>query len=505
MLRLRNQGLFSVKPTVLFQVQKRAAKAQTANAIDIEQNRSDLQTQAQLEQALSADREKAYTAMVTRKTALRRVSRICWSVSLVANVLAWFGFFLWYMVPRQFPPKIEGDSIHVTLISPDLLPPPKPPPQLPEVLQPSPPVIEDPKPTVPEPPDTTPEFQQTEPIEKMEVLPDPPPPTPEVEQQPPPDEVPTVVQQDPVTPLELDTLGKPSNEPLTSKTMDDALALDTLQQTDTDSQTPKTDTPELTEFSPLAPKSVTTNDKTAEQIDPELALSTLRQQVGGRSAAEQRTQNPVKSEAILDTIAAQPLSEPTPKTGRPASQKRQTSPDAPLKLTGLRDDGKSKTRNTGPGKALPLDGFQAPRKPTLSGKEPVNPAVTFNPLRGKSRRQKTFEVKTTSAGADLKLQTLPKLQKPPEISFPPVDDIQKCTVVLRLWIETDGTPSDIRVYQMTPAMDKDKENQRLFHDAAIKAAKESRFEPARRDGKPVRLRIQIPIEFDQSTRADSGG
>jgi TonB family protein len=92
------------------------------------------------------------------------------------------------------------------------------------------------------------------------------------------------------------------------------------------------------------------------------------------------------------------------------------------------------------------------------------------------------------------LKTEAKLLTAIEPTYPDIGGVTSCEVVLRLWVETDGTTSDIQVHQVTPKMSALKRS--AFVDAAVKAAETARFAPATQNGEPIRMRIQLPIEFD---------
>jgi protein TonB len=61
------------------------------------------------------------------------------------------------------------------------------------------------------------------------------------------------------------------------------------------------------------------------------------------------------------------------------------------------------------------------------------------------------------------------------------------TVLVEVEVLPDGTVGDVELHQSS--------GHRLLDDAALKAAREGRFRPATRDGKPVASRVIVPFEF----------
>ena len=62
-------------------------------------------------------------------------------------------------------------------------------------------------------------------------------------------------------------------------------------------------------------------------------------------------------------------------------------------------------------------------------------------------------------------------------------------VVLSIIIDENGTPEDVKIFSLT---------HKGFADAAVAAAKQYKFSPAYYHGKPVKIRVRLPIVFSQS-------
>lgn len=67
------------------------------------------------------------------------------------------------------------------------------------------------------------------------------------------------------------------------------------------------------------------------------------------------------------------------------------------------------------------------------------------------------------------------------------------TVLLRVIVGSDGTPTDIDVAQRSGSRELDR--------AAITAVRKWQFNPATRNGQPVASTVEVPIEFRPSTLA----
>jgi protein TonB len=84
--------------------------------------------------------------------------------------------------------------------------------------------------------------------------------------------------------------------------------------------------------------------------------------------------------------------------------------------------------------------------------------------------------------------TPPELVKTVEPEYPKYAKAHHIggTVTLRVVVKTDGTVGEVTVVSSSDAM---------FHAAAIDAARQFRFKPARLNGKAVRSVVAVPIQF----------
>lgn len=71
------------------------------------------------------------------------------------------------------------------------------------------------------------------------------------------------------------------------------------------------------------------------------------------------------------------------------------------------------------------------------------------------------------------------------------------TVRLQLKIEADGRVSDVEVVSANPPG--------VFDASAVKAFRDARFVPAQKNGRPVRVQVLVPVEFDWTGRAEQLG
>lgn len=432
MRQLRHQQLFSPKLPGLVMRKKRQSTIPTARRIDANMFLSNPQFKAKLEQALSSQMERLYAFIVKSKTRQRRVYRWCFGISTVLNIVAWVAFFIWVALPKQVAPIIDDDVVSVTFHSPDI--PPEP---------------------IPRPPHTPAPLPKTREEE----------PTPPVEE--PPEEPPVVSEEEADQPvvdrLDFDSLLDTAEYTRTQQdTKSEPIALDMLQQSLQDKEHSRVVETDLANLSPLQSKqvSVTRGGKQGSTASV-LPISSLNQQGKGKS----QKQHGINTALDLPDLKAE-------------------------------DENSEAKKQRTTGSALALQDLQAGRKSETSHQKSVEPAVEFRPLRGKGEDPMPFEIVPKPSKEDLKLQTLPELLTPIIPKFPPVQGIQTCTVVLWLWVETNGAPSEISVHKVSPLLDEMKE--RAFRLAAIEAVKVARFTPARLDGHPIRLLIEIHIWFDRS-------
>jgi len=92
------------------------------------------------------------------------------------------------------------------------------------------------------------------------------------------------------------------------------------------------------------------------------------------------------------------------------------------------------------------------------------------------------------------LDELPHLLSEIERKYPPDADRRRLSgkVVLQLKLEADGRVGDIEVVSADPPG--------LFEDSAVKAFRDARFEPAIKNGRPVRALYQLEVLYDWEGR-----
>ena len=92
------------------------------------------------------------------------------------------------------------------------------------------------------------------------------------------------------------------------------------------------------------------------------------------------------------------------------------------------------------------------------------------------------------------VDVLPRTLREVQPDYPAEADRQRLSgkVRLQVKIEADGRVSDIEVVSADPPG--------VFDEAAVKAFRAARFVPAEKNGRPVRVRVLIPVEFDWEGR-----
>lgn len=92
------------------------------------------------------------------------------------------------------------------------------------------------------------------------------------------------------------------------------------------------------------------------------------------------------------------------------------------------------------------------------------------------------------------VDVLPRALREVQPDYPAEADRQRMSgkVRLQVKIEADGRVSDIEVVSADPP--------EVFDEAALKAFRAARFVPAEKNGRPVRVRVLIPVEFDWEGR-----
>ncbi|MBT9589675.1 MAG: TonB family protein [Thiobacillus sp.] len=92
------------------------------------------------------------------------------------------------------------------------------------------------------------------------------------------------------------------------------------------------------------------------------------------------------------------------------------------------------------------------------------------------------------------VDVLPRALREVQPDYPTEADRQRISgkVRLQVKIEADGRVSDIDVVSADPPG--------VFDEAAVRAFRAARFVPAEKNGRPVRVRVLIPVEFDWEGR-----
>lgn len=479
MARTKSKPLFSLKPPGLV-LRKGLSRPPVARRMIL----SDREEKAKLEQAWTAQKKHVYTTIQENRGRRKRVYRRCLAISTVLNLAGFIGFFFWVIQPKQLPPKIAGDAVYVTLIRPSVLPEPSPRQRLPPPIEEPLPVEEPPEevPEIqdrsPEPPEALPDAVSTEPENEPEPLPEDSEAVPESLNEPEPDA--------PVEPMEIETLVDSTQAPQTPDSISTPVELEGFKLSETNHVSPQAGLQELVEVSPFHPTPASVNGR-APNAAP-LPLSTLQQRGANRETKPDRPQNalrlpnlqrgegssethtPLASNTALDLQALE-ANKKTPKGRKPQS------PNAAVGVSDFGDANRSKK----PQSRL------------------AKPTVELEALGEQKKVRPPFLVVPTASDTDLKPQQLPKLLRKITPKFPAAEGVKRCQVVLHLWVETDGTPGELRVHKVnTDPVSVDETTKQTFIQAAIDATKAARFQPARRDGKLVRLLIEVPIWFEMS-------
>jgi outer membrane biosynthesis protein TonB len=146
-----------------------------------------------------------------------------------------------------------------------------------------------------------------------------------------------------------------------------------------------------------------------------------------------------------------------------------------------------------------MDGWG--NKPS-SGAEPI----TISELRGNERSSATgagnpvTEIQNPQSHKPefFKDLTMPVFLNRNEVhpKHPQISGITKATVILDLWVELNGKPGDIRLFKIETEPPRPYSEVKAFVKAAIEAAKQFRFKPARKGNEKMRVLVRIPIAFD---------
>jgi hypothetical protein len=302
---------------------------------------------------------------------------------------------------------------------------------------------------------------------------------PKIKSEPPPEEIPVVSEEeaDHVDLLDVDSLLDTAEDTQTQDKTSEPIALDKFRPPLQDEGHYRRVETDLASLSPLQPKrDDVTNEGKSGSIAQKLPVSNLHQH--WEEGDQKQHDGGIK--AALDV--------PNIQAGEEKSEaKKQLTNKSVLGLPNFHKGGRT-----------PSIGKQ---QVTGSASEtPQQEPVEFRPLRpgigGRRDETQPIEMAPTTSKEDLKLQRLPELLTPITPKFPPVQGVQACTVVLWLWVETNGAPGEISVHKVKPSLGKTKEG--AFRQAAIEAVKGAQFTPAHLDGQPVRLLLEMPIWFDRS-------
>ena len=131
-----------------------------------------------------------------------------------------------------------------------------------------------------------------------------------------------------------------------------------------------------------------------------------------------------------------------------------------------------------------------PAASAASQPDPVSPPATSAPLPGV----------TITSPVDLTYYGVSDVDVPPRAlreivpDYPDAADRQRLSgkVRLQLKLEADGRVSDVDVVSAVPPD--------TFEASALKAFSDARFAPAQKDGRPVRARVLIEVEYDWEGR-----
>lgn len=420
------------------------------------------QMNAGQEQAIAAESVKVYSSL---KQAQARKWLIYgfWAISTIVNII---GLYIWFNLSKKDEPISYEDVISVTIHRPVTPPKRFVPEPIPTPIEESIPTVEEtPTPPVETIPEERPPIQ-----EEVVTVPSKMAAEEPLEESPAETEQLVVSEKptepdSPANPLELSPLLSQEEPPLTEDTISETIALDTLQQINTKTQNAQPAETDLENLLPL-------------ELKPKVVASPAKQ---------------VRTSRALPTSRLQ-------MEGDPNTQKQQGIKNA-MALSSLMANGKS-SGNQKPkmtGRAMDVPNFQTGRRSETLLPKINAPAVELKPLRSgtgeKVEIAKPFDNGETTEA--LRLQTLPKQKKPMTPKFPPVEGVNTCTVVLQFWVETNGSVSGIRVITVVTEPPVDETTKRAFSLAAIEAAKVAEFNPARRDGQPVRLFVKIPIWFER--------
>lgn len=150
--------------------------------------------------------------------------------------------------------------------------------------------------------------------------------------------------------------------------------------------------------------------------------------------------------------------------------------------------------------ALPVAQTVAP--PLAEASAPISPALSAPSAAVEAAPAPVSPLAITSS-VDLtyysarEVDVHPRAMRAIEPDYPVAADRQKLsgTVYLQLKVEADGRVGEVEVVSSTPPG--------MFDESAIQAFRSARFEPAIRNGRPVRALVVIEVRYDWTGRPDT--
>ena len=74
-------------------------------------------------------------------------------------------------------------------------------------------------------------------------------------------------------------------------------------------------------------------------------------------------------------------------------------------------------------------------------------------------------------------------------------------VIVNCYIERDGTTSNVHAVRITVSTESDVNNfAKFLEDSAVEAVKHYKFKPAKKDGKPVPVELNVNVSFNPRSR-----
>jgi len=150
--------------------------------------------------------------------------------------------------------------------------------------------------------------------------------------------------------------------------------------------------------------------------------------------------------------------------------------------------------------ALPVTESEAPPASPSEPPAVVAPAAPPAPAAAPPSVPEPVPAATMTSAVDLTYYSARDLDVHPRAlreivpEYPAEADRQRLsgTVRLQLKLEADGRVSDVEVVSASPPG--------RFEDSAVRAFRDARFAPAQKNGRPVRARVLIEVEYDWEGR-----